>query len=347
MVLSPRDARTLKRDALQELRRMGVEMVLNGEPQTVVAERLGVDRTTVVRWMMAYRAGGWDALEVKARPGRPPKLTEAQRARLREIVVSKNPRQLGFGMALWTITLVARVIESEFDVVLHVSTVSRILERMGLVPRKPIRQAFQRCSEECEHWVTTGFPEAVEEARRKQACLLFLDEAGVHANAPVGTTWAEKGTRPVVRVTGSRQRTNVISAVTPHGRLWFRCFEGNLNSKRYCEFMEALLRDMRGHIVLIQDRHPSHTSAATRRWFQEHSNRITVHFLPAYAPDLNPDEHVWSYLKGLFRRSPLAQGERLPEAVEELMENIRHDRRLVRSFFDHPAVTYVKQTLKW
>jgi transposase len=345
--MKKRDGRSLDHKTLEELRRLAVARVLAGEEQTAVASSLSVNRTTVVRWMMTYRAKGEDGLAAKRVPGRTPTLTEEQRGRLRTIIVSKNPRQLGFGMALWTVRLVAQVIEREFGVVLHETTVSRMLNRMGLVPRKPIKRSFSRNDDECREWAQVVFPNIVREVRRKQAILLFLDETGVHEDAPIGTTWAEKGTRPVVKVTGKRNRTNVISAIAPHGRLWFRCFEGYLNAARFIDFLDALLHDFRGKIVIVTDKHPAHVAAATRRYLHAKADRLTVHFLPGYAPDMNPDEHVWSYLKGTFRTHPLDEGGRLTEAVQVTMEEIAADRSLVRSFFEHPAVAYVKEALDW
>lgn len=346
-LMEKRDGRSLDHETLAELRRLGVARVLAGERQTDVAHALQMTRTTVVRWMMAYRAGGEAALEAKEIPGRPSTLSEKDKERLKTIILGKDPRQLGFGMALWTVRLVAQVIEQEFDVVLHETTVSRMLHSMGLVPRKPTRRAFARDDDECLAWAQNAFPEIVRTVKRKQATLLFLDETGVREDAPVGTTWSERGKRPVVRVKGTRNRTNVISAIAPQGRLWFRCFQKNLNSETFIGFLDALLHDLRGHIVIVMDKHPAHVSAATRRFIKERSNRLTVHFLPAYAPDMNPDEHVWAHLKGLYRSEPLAQDESLAVSVQTAMEKIADDRRLVRAFFDHPAVAYVKSALKW
>ena len=183
--------------------------------------------------------------------------------------------------------------------------------------------------------------------RRRQATLLFADEAGVHEDGPLARTWGARGQRPVVRVTGTRARVNVISAISPRGRLWFRCFTGTLTAPRFIEFLTALLQDVRGTLDVVLDKHPAHVAAATRRFLQQHRTRIRVHFLPSYAPDLNPDEHVWSYLKALFRKAPLVPGERLRGPVEEAMEEIRADRGLVRRFFGHPDVAYVKEALHW
>ena len=62
---------------------------------------------------------------------------------------------------------------------------------------------------------------------------------------------------------------------------------------------------------------------------------------------MNPDEHVWGYLKAMFRMEPIAMGESLDDAVEDSMEQIRSDRSLVRRFFDHREVAYVKPALHW
>jgi transposase len=347
LLTEKRDGRSLDHQTLEEMRRVAVARVLAGESQTDVARMLMLDRTTVVRWMMTYRAEGEEGLAAKPVPGRSPTLDGKQQAKLRAIIVGKNPRQLGFGMALWTVRLIAQVIEREFGVVLHETTVSRMLHRMGLVPRKPIKRAFSRDVEECREWAQVVFPTIVREVRRKQAILLFLDESGVHEDAPIGTTWSEKGKRPVVQVTGKRNRTNVISAIAPRGRLWFRCFQGTLTSARFIEFLEALLHDFRGKIVIVTDKHPAHVAAATRRHLAERSDRLALHFLPGYAPDMNPDEHVWSYLKGLFRTQPIDEGEKLAEVVEATMEEIAKDKALVRSFFHHPSVAYVKEALGW
>ncbi len=346
-VKAARDARSLDHAALEEMRRLAVKRYLGGERQGEIARSLEVNIRSVSKWVAWYRDGGSEALASTKGTGRPTALTEKEMKRLRRIVIGKTPLQLNFGSALWSLPILQDVIADLFDKVLHLTTIARLLNRLGLTPQRPTRQAFQRDEEECRRWATEQFPGIVKRARRKQATLLFSDETGVHENAPVGTTWAERGERPVVRVSGSRRRINVISFISPRGRLWFRCFKGNLNSPRFIEFLGNLLHDIRGYIVLVLDKHPAHVASATRRWLQEHRHRIEVHFLPSYAPDMNPDEHVWGYLKQMFRRSPLRQDESFETAVSETMNEIASDRSLVRGFFSHPDVAYVKAALHW
>ena len=111
--------------------------------------------------------------------------------------------------------------------------------------------------------------------------------------------------------------------------------------------LKALLDDFTKPIELVFDSHPAHRAASVRRFLKANSKRIRVHYLPGYAPDLNPDEHVWSVLKGMFRTDPVRANEDLHAAVLVAMDGMREDRALVRSFFDHPAVAYVKEALSW
>lgn len=346
-LMAPRDARRLDHATLEEMRRLAVKRVLSGETQGEAAKHAEVNLRTVAKWMSWYREKGEEGLASTKASGRAPKLTARQRERLRRIIVEKNPRQLQFSFVLWTLAIVGKVIEQRFGIVLHKTTVWRMLRRMGITPQKPVRRAFTRDEEECRRWTTEEFPRIVREAKRLQATLLFEDETGLREDHALGTSWAERGRPSVVHVKGTRARTNVISAISPRGGLWFICFDGTLTAGVYIQFLEALLHDLRKRIVLIHDRHPAHTAAATRRFLHKHRARIRAYELPAYAPDLNPDEHVWTHLKRMFQRDPLREDEIIQHRVTNSMESIQNDRSLVRSIFEHPEVQYVKKALGW
>lgn len=342
----PRDARSLSHQASADLRRTTVRAVLEGATQRAAAKAAGVHEMTVSKWMKAYRAKGERLFLAKEAPGARPKLSGKQIAALRRTVIGKNPDQLSFGPQLWTLPIIGQLVESKFGVVLHATTIMRLLHRIGITPQKPIRQSVRRDARAVERWRTKEFPKIVRRARRRRATLLFVDETGVHEDHAVGTTWAKRGAPPVVKVGGGRRRVNVISALSPSGKLWFRCYAGMLTAQRYADFLRALLADVPGNIELIHDRHPSHCAAAVRRLIQSRSKRLSVHELPPYAPDLNPDEHVWSFLKGRFRRDPLRADEDLAEAADAVMLEIAADRELVKSFFGHPESDYVTAALK-
>jgi len=342
-----RDARSLDHATLEEMRRLAMQRVAAGEPIHVVARSLQVHPNTVSKWKSRLTQGGEDALSSTKACGPQPTLDDRQVKRLTKTVVGKNPQQLNFGVALWTLPIIGDLITSMFDVVLHPSTVSRLLHRLGLTPQKPARRAFQRDSLEIWSWTQVQFPKIVARAKRTQATLLFLDETGVHEDHAVGTTWSMRGVTPRISVRTGRRRVNVISAISPRGRLWFRCFTGTLGASRFVEFLEGMVHDIKTKLIVIMDRHPAHVAAQTKRWLHDNRSRIEVHFLPSYAPELNPDEHVWAQLKGMFRQDVLGADEDMGSAVTVAMADISSDRRLVKSFFGHPDVKYVREALGW
>ncbi|WP_198293208.1 transposase, partial [Cupriavidus sp. UYPR2.512] len=79
-----------------------------------------------------------------------------------------------------------------------------------------------------------------------------------------------------------------------------------------------------------------------KRYVQSTKGKLTLHFLPGYSPDLNPDELVWSHTKrtGVARR-PLRKGEDLQQKVNEQLQTVAENPALVRSFFRHPSVAYI------
>lgn len=335
-----------RRAALEEIRRRAVRLVLkNGRQPAQVAKLFDVLPKTVSRWACEARRRGEDALKSRKSTGRPPALSTTELKRLKRTIVGKNPAQLNFGVLLWTLPLIQQVVKKLFGKTLHTTTIGRYLDDLGLTPQRPLRRASQRNEADIAKWVAEQFPRIAADVRRKQAVLLFLDEAGVHENGPLGTTWGEKGKRPLVRLTGNRGKINIISAVAPSGRLWFRCYRDNLNAEGFVEFLKALLHDVRGEIVLVMDSHPAHVAEEAQVFYAERASRLQVELLPKYAPELNPDEHVWGYLKGMFRRDPLQEGEKLREAVDLAMAEMKNQRSLIRALFGHPDLAYIHESL--
>ncbi len=110
-------------------------------------------------------------------------------------------------------------------------------------------------------------------------------------------------------------------------------------------FIDLLRRMMRGRrkpLHLILDGLAAHKTYAVKKYAAWLNGKLTLHYLPGYAPDLNPDELVWSHAKrtGNARR-PLQKGERLAERVAAQLAEIGRNPALVRSFFKHPSVAYV------
>jgi transposase len=291
------DGRKLDHRTLEVLRLRAVEQVQAGVHPEDVAQTLGLHRKTVYGWLAKFREGGREALAAKPVPGRPPKLSEAQIARLYELIVGANPAQFCFEFALWTRDMVRQVIRREFKVALSVVSVGRLLRTMGLSPQRPLYRAYQQNPEAVQRWKDEQFPAIRKQAKAEGATIYFADEAGIRSDYHAGTTWAPIGRTPVVKATGARFSLNMLSAVSAQGALRFMVHEGTVNAAVFIDFCRRLLRDHPGPVYLVVDGHPAHRARATTEFVASTEGRLRLFLLPGYSPELNPDEWVWKNVK--------------------------------------------------
>jgi hypothetical protein len=254
---------------------------------------------------------------------------------------------LTFQEALWTLPIIAKLVEAKFGVVLHPTTISRILHRICVTPQKPVWRAFQRNDEEVPRCVEERFPAVGREVPRKQAGIRFSDATGPNEDHAVrndvGRARANAGGQDNGRPPKDQHHCGVGAAWPALAPL----LQWALTATRYVEIVSALLLDIRGPLVLIHDRHPAHFAAAVRHFIQENPHRLSVHKLPRYGPDANPDEHVWAGVQGMSRRDPVHQDEDFVSGVEATIEHIAGNPQLAESFFGHTAVSRIKQALGW
>ena len=339
-----RDGRTLDHQTLETIRLMAVERVREGERASEVIEAYGFNRTTIYKWLkVAFRPGaGIKALRSTKATGRPRSLSPAQERRVFRWINGRDPRQYGLDFGLWTRIVVAELIEKKFGVHLGVSAVGELLAKLGLTPQKPLQRAYQRDPQAVERWQRETYPAIARKAKRQGAEVFFWDESGFRADTVHGKTWGVRGQTPVVQRPGQRQSISAASAVTAQGAFWFCVYEGGLNGELFIELLKKMMHRRRKSVHLILDSLPAHKRAIVSEYVASTEGRLTLHFLPGYAPDLNPDELVWSHIKrtGTARR-PLQKGEKLREKVAEQLEKLQQLPSLIRSFFNAPSVAYI------
>jgi transposase len=342
-----RDGRTLDHGTLETIRTMAVARVREGErPSTVIAS-YGFHRCTIYRWLKAARGRGQGLKALAARPatGRPRTLTAAQERQVFRWINGKDPRQYGFDFGLWTRQIVRELIARRFGVHLSLASIGAMLARQGLTPQKPLQRAYQRDPDAIVRWQHETYPAIARTAKRDQAEIYFWDESGFRADAVHGTTWGAKGQPPVVTVPGQRQGISAASAINSKGAFWFAIYAGGLTGELFMTLLRRMMRGRRRPLHLILDGLPAHKTKAVTQYVAGLNGALTLHYLPGYAPDLNPDELVWSYAKrtGTARR-PLQKGEKLDARVTKQLAEIGRRPALVRSFFRHPSVAYILLT---
>lgn len=339
------DGRTLDHKALEHLRILAVKRVLEGgERPGTVAISLGLCRTSIYPWLRTFHDQGWEALAESIAEGPACKLADKQRQQVKRWILGKDPRQYGFDFGLWTRRIVQNLIKNRMNIDVGLTAVGRLLARLDITPQKPLRRAYERDPKAVKLWLDQTYPQLKRRAKRLGAKIFFLDEAGFQSDPPLQRTYGLKGKTPVVETSGQRQSINVISAVNARGQFWAATYEGKLHAESFVLFLQDFMKN-RGpeKVVLVMDGHPAHKAKTVQRYVASLKGQLELYALPAYAPDLNPDEFVWSHMKSNgVSKKPLQKNESLRERVEQDLRNIHQNPKLVRSFFMAESVVYAK-----
>lgn len=339
-----RDGRSFDHKTLEVIRLMAVERVRSGERASSVIASYGFCRTTIYKWIdAASQPGiGLTALHAKPATGRPRSLTPRQEQRVFRWINGKDPRQYGLDFGLWTRSVAADLIERKFGVRLGLTAVGELLAKLGLTPQKPLQRAYHRDPEAIEKWQRETFPNIARQAKAAGGEVYFWDESGFRADTVHGKTWGVKGQTPVVERPGQRQSISAASAVNARGAFWYCTYQGGLNAELFVTLMKKMMKHRTKPVHLVLDSLPAHKTALVKEYVVSTNGRLTLHFLPGYAPELNPDELVWSHMKRTgVARTPLRKGEKLTDKIDSQLAAIRRTPQLVRSFFRAPSVAYI------
>ena len=339
-----RDGRTLDHQTLETIRLMAIERVREGEAPSAVIASYGFSRTTIYKWIdAAAKPGlGVKALRSRKASGRPPRLTRRQEQQVFRWVNGHDPREYGLETGLCTRGVVASLIACKFGIQLGRTAVGDLLAKLGLTPQKPLQRAYQRDPVAIEHWQCDTFPAIARQAKASGGEVYFWDEAGFRADAVHGRTWGVKGQTPVIERPGQRQSISAASAVTAKGGFWYCTYEGGLSAELFVTLLRRMMRNRVKPVHLVVDGLPAHKTALVKAYVASTDGRLTLHVLPGYAPDLNPDELVWSHMKRTGpARTPLRRGDKLRDKIQAQLAQIKRMSHLIRSFFQAPSVAYI------
>ena len=151
--------------------------------------------------------------------------------------------------------------------------------------------------------------------------------------APVGKT-------PVIREYLTHDHLSAISGITPEGRLYMMVQEQAYKGPDVVNFLKHLMRYIPGKLLIIWDGAPIHRGHVVRDFLAcGAATRIHLERLPGYAPDLNPDEGIWNYLKRVELKNLSCQS--IPHLRLELCrakERLRHKTDVIQACIRQPGL---------
>ena len=226
-----------------------------------------------------------------------PRLSAEQRTQLPTLLARGAPAY-GFTGDVWTADRVAAVIEQRLWRTLFTRSCQSDPARVWLEPPAADHAGDAARRGQDRRVGRRALAGAQKRADEEGATIVWVDESGFYLLPLAVRTWAPRGQTPILRVPLTRDHLSVISAITLEGRLFLQVRKNNYDGEAVVGFLRVLLRKIAGKLLVIWDGSPIHHGQAVKDFLSAGATkRLQLERLPGYAPDLNPDEGIWNYLK--------------------------------------------------
>lgn len=165
--------------------------------------------------------------------------------------------------------------------------------------------------------------------------VVFVDESGCYLLPSVVRTFAPVGETPVLRAPLTREHISAMSGITPDGRLLVKTQDHSFHGTEAVSFLKHLVKIVSRRLLVVWDGSPIHGSNEVHRFLTSKEGKgVWLERLPGYAPDLNPDEGIWHYLKQVELKNVICQDlKELFAAFRKAAQRLRQKPRIVRACF--------------
>ena len=269
-------------------------------------------------------------------------ISDEQELEVIKLVSDRTPDQLKMPFALWSRQAVQELILSKYGIDLVVTAVGKYLKKWGFTVQVPtIKKAGQQ-PVQVKRWLEQEYPEIQAQAKREDAEIWWGDETAVQNSPNQLQGYSPRGVTP--SVTGPRKRIHLhmVSAVSNQGAIRFKLYPEAINLDRFMDFLTKMIAETKGRkVILILDNLRVHHAKDLQPWLIENKHLIELRFLPAYSPEMNPDEYLNRDMKSRLSNKPMtSNSEVLENRVLSYMDQLESNKELVQSFFSYDKVKY-------
>jgi len=312
------------------------QLYRQGWKQKDIAAALGVTQGAVSQWIKKAKTQGVYALRHQPSPGRPPKLSKEQKAKLPQ-QLSRGAESFGFRGQVWTSKRVAYMIKKVLGVSYHPGHCRRLLRTLKYSQQKPRKRATQRDEAAIQKWKEQRFDELKRKAEQEKRTIVFIDESAFYLLPMLVRTYAPCGQTPVLSVKLTRDHLSAIGAITTKGRIFMQSQDHSYKGHDVVRFLKMLLGKIPGKLLIIWDGATIHRCQAIKDFLSAGgAERIHLERLPGYAPELNPQEGVWNLLKRCELKNLCCQDlEQVGQQLRLAKERLRHRKKVLVQCFAH------------
>jgi transposase len=181
-----------------------------------------------------------------------------------------------------------------------------------------------------------------KKAKDEGRVILYVDESACYLLPLVAHTWAPCGQTPVLVEQAGRAHLSLIAAIAPNGRIYLAGQDQSFTSEDIVWFLNKLCgRYRKRDMLLIWDGAAIHRSEVVKAFLTERPGRLHLERLPAYSPELNPVELVWSQLKRRLKNQVFTDLEELAAVVLDQVKYLEKDPKLVQAFFNKKEIAFI------
>ena len=128
----------------------------------------------------------------------------------------------------------------------------------------------------------------------------------------------------------------MVSLTIP-GKIYKRHFDGSINAQKILVGLEHLLRHIQGPIILIWDQSRTHRAKIVKAFLQQ-LPRIHVEYLPAYAPELNPEEYCHGNVKRRVKNAIFRSKTEVRDSLDKGFSRLRKRPDILLGCFQHAGL---------
>jgi transposase len=269
---------------------------------STVAAMLFTSPSTIARWKLRFEQDGVEAILGSAR-GRPAVFLTWWMLLAVRWVMEKTPRDFGFLRSRWSCATVVLLLWEEHRLEVSAETVRRWLHREQIVWRRPRPVLGPK---------DPNYSPKLRKIRQLLAHLpddetaVFQDEVDVNLNPKIGSMWMRRGQQAEVVTPGNNVKRYLAGSLHWRtGKLLVSPPGTQRNAALFVAHLDDLRRRLRcyRHIHVICDNAKFHDCRLVWEFLARWGHRITIHFLPTYAPQTNPIERVWWHLHEQITRN--------------------------------------------
>ena len=222
-------------------------------------------------------------------------LTRGQRAQVIKVLTTGSPKDFGFETSTWTTAILARIIEEQFGVRYKSRTSLYIIFRQAkFTYHKPNKQYKNRRQDFVDAWKQKVYPEIQEALKNQHTVVLVEDEMMLSTQTTTQKVWLPQGQFPKVDVSNKRQIRCIYGFLNLKTGKEHAFMTMKANSVESCNVLKQIENLYKGQkIVIIWDNAIWHKSSGVKNFLSNAQHRFHLINFPPYAPELNPQEHVW------------------------------------------------------